>query len=425
MGTYETAYWLTDTWGMTRRESRSGAYHPYRPDCISHLELSLPSHAVSAVACAESAMRELNSSPGPLTDTEPLARLILRAEALASSRIEGLEMPAGRLLEYEALDELGIPHRVDGTEAAVMGNIIAMRDGVDRAAELPLLTVDALCAINARLLEGTVAAPYAGRLRGEQNWIGGSRVSPLGAAYVPPRPELVPELMEDLMGFCNNTDLPAIAAAAIAHAQMETIHPFADGNGRTGRALVHVILRRRGVAPRVVPPISLVLATDRERYIERLASYRTTTELGSPESNEAIVSWVTYFSDACTISCERARAFEERIDDIRRNWRDALRPRANSAADLLIDALPSTPVVSVESAAQLIGRSREAARNAISSLVNAGILHQSAKNRKSNIFAARDVLDAFTSYERALAVPGGDTASEKVARHVPQRAQRR
>ena len=205
MGTYETAYWLTDTWGMTRRESRSGAYHPYRPDCISHLELSLPSHAVSAVACAESAMRELNSSPGPLTDTEPLARLILRAEALASSRIEGLEMPAGRLLEYEALDELGIPHRVDGTEAAVMGNIIAMRDGVDRAAELPLLTVDALCAINARLLEGTVAAPYAGRLRGEQNWIGGSRVSPLGGAYVPPRPELVPELMEDLMDFCNNS----------------------------------------------------------------------------------------------------------------------------------------------------------------------------------------------------------------------------
>ena len=134
---------------------------------------------------------------------------------------------------------------------------------------------------------------------------------------------------------------------------------------------------------------------------------------------------MTYFSDACTISCERARAFEERIDDIRRNWRDALRPRANSAADLLIDALPSTPVVSVESAAQLIGRSREAARNAISSLVNVGILHQSAKNRKSNIFAARDVLDAFTSYERALAVPGGDTASEKVARHVPQRAQRR
>lgn len=426
MGVYETAYWLTDTWGMSRKESRSGVYHPYRPDLVSGRDHPLSPSSIAAVSRAESAIRALNASPVDLTDTEPLARLILRAEALASSRIEGLEMPAGRLLEFEALDELGVPHRVDGTEAAVMGNIAAMREGIDRAARAPELSVEDLCRINARLLEGTGAnaASYAGRLRREQNWIGGNRVNPIGAAYVPPRPELVPELMDDLVRFCNESELPPVAVAAIAHAQMETIHPFADGNGRTGRALVHVILRRGGTAPRMVPPVSLVLATDRQRYIDNLAAYRTTDEPGGRTADEAASEWVAYFADACVVACERAQLFEARIDELRRSWRDAVRPRANSAADLLLDVLPSTPVVSVESAARLTGRSREAARNAIAALVDAGVLYQSAKNRKSNIYSAREVLEAFTAYEQALAVPGGDTATERLARRVPQRPRR-
>ena len=208
MGAYETAYWLTDTWGMSRRESRSGAYHPYRPDMIAGFAPSFSAAAVASISRGESAIRALNEASPHLTDTEPLARLIMRAEALASSRIEGLEMPAGRLLEFEALDELGVPHRVDGTEAAVIGNIAAMQRGVERAASSPRLTVDLLCDINAALLEGADAAGYAGVLRTEQNWIGGNRINPLGAAYVPPRPEFVPGLVEDLVSFCNTSELP-------------------------------------------------------------------------------------------------------------------------------------------------------------------------------------------------------------------------
>lgn len=422
MGAYETAYWLTDTWGMSRRESRSGVYHPYRPDAIAGFVPSFSAAAIASISRAESAIRALNEASPHLTDTEPLARLIMRAEALASSRIEGLEMPAGRLLEFEALDELGVPHRVDGTEAAVIGNIAAMQQGVERAALSPQLTVDLLCDINAALLEDTGAAGYAGVLRTEQNWIGGNRINPLGAAYVPPRPELVPGLMEDLVSFCNTSELPPVAMAAIAHAQFETIHPFADGNGRTGRTLVHVILRRAGLAPRVVPPVSLVLATDRERYISNLAAYRTDDAGG--ETSEAASDWVEYFSNACVVACERASYFEESIGHIQGRWRGLVRPRANSAADLLLDVLPSSPVISIESGTRLTGRSREAVRQAVATLVDAGVLYQSAKNRKSNIFAARDILDAFTAYERSLAVPGGDTAVEKNARRVPQRPRR-
>jgi len=112
-----------------------------------------------------------------------------------------------------------------------------------------------------RLLAGTRLDAHAGAIRQEQNWIGGSSYNPCSAAFVPPPPEYVPDLLDDLCQFCNSDDIPAVAQAAIAHAQFDTIHPFVDGNGRTGRALIHLVLRRRGLATRVLPPVSLVLAT--------------------------------------------------------------------------------------------------------------------------------------------------------------------
>jgi len=123
-------------------------------------------------------------------------------------------------------------------------------------------------------------------IRSEQNWIGGAASSPRDAEFVPPPPELVPDLLDDLCAFCNREDVPASVQAGIAHAQFETIHPFADGNGRVGRALIHVVLRRRALAPRYVPPVSLVLAADasprtREK-VERLARARRVPVLMGP-----------------------------------------------------------------------------------------------------------------------------------------------
>ena len=132
----------------------------------------------------------------------------------------------------------------------------------------PLL-VDVLLEVHRRLLAATHLSEHAGRVRTIQNWIGGSSYNPCNAAFVPPPPESVAPLLEDLCAFCNEDQLPAVAQAAIAHAQFETIHPFVDGNGRVGRALIHLVLRRRGLAPRALPPISLVLATRANDYIRR------------------------------------------------------------------------------------------------------------------------------------------------------------
>jgi Fic family protein len=352
--------------------------------------------------------------------TEPLARLILRAEALASSKIEGLQMSAGKLLEYEALDDLGIHHRIDGTEAAVIGNITSMESSIDEFAAKKTIAVEDICTMNRRLLEHTDEAAIGGVIRTQQNWIGGNNVNPIGAAFVPPPPEIVPDLMADLVRFMNEAVLPPVALAALAHAQLETIHPFADGNGRTGRTLVHVLLRKAGVTATVIPPVSLVLATDKSRYINNLTAFRTNDAEERVTRTIAESDWVEYFSQAVSTSCAEAASFNNRLEDILANWREHVHPRAHSAASRLLPRLLDNPVVSVKSAARLTGRSDEAARQALLSLRDAGILQQNAHNRKSNLFVATDVLDAFTIYERQLASPIGDTSIEKPARPAPQ-----
>lgn len=422
MGTYQSDYWQSDGWGMSRRETQSGTYHPYLPDLLTICDIALSAQAANAVSLAERAIVDLGTTQRHLTNAEPLARLILRSEALSSSRIEGLEIGAGKLLEFEALEEMGVSHRLDGTEAAVLANIKAMQHVVEALAQVGSVTLADICEINAMLLKNTHMAGRGGVLRTEQNWIGGNNVNPIGAAYVPPRPADVPRLMEDLVAFCTTSPLPPLAVAAIAHAQLETIHPFVDGNGRTGRALVHILLGQAGIATKVVPPVSLVLATDKARYINHLAAYRTDdADPASPGRQAALSDWVEYFANACLIACERAEGFERRMEGIRIGWHDSCPARRGSAAFLLIDALVDNPVVSVASAARLVGRSQEAARLAVNSLVEKGVLVQNARSRKSGIYAAPKVIDAFAEYERSLATPGGDASAEKPARKAPQR----
>ena len=289
---------------------------------------------------------------------------LLRAEAVASSKIEGLEVGGRRLLKAQAAMGLG-DEPSDVTAVEVLNNIEAMRWAVDTLSEADAITLDHLLGIHERLLAGTFLERHAGRLRDEQNWIGGSSYNPCSAAFVPPPPERMADLLEDLCAFCNQDALPAIAQAAIAHAQFETIHPFVDGNGRTGRALIHVILRRRGLAPIVVPPVSLVLATWSQDYISGLTATRP-----RPGEQNGTDAWIALFAAAMTRAVRDAESYEDRVDEVQAAWRERLgRVRSDSAAAKLISALPGAPVVTAQSAATLIGRSFQAVNEAIPRLV--------------------------------------------------------
>jgi len=251
------------------------------------------------VADAESAIARLNVAATSLIDTEALARILLRAESVASSKIEGLEVGARRLLLAEAARGLGEAPS-DVTALEVLGNIDAMVAGIRSADEGEPITIELLLDLHRRLLAGTRLEAHGGRLREVQNWIGGSDFNPCSAAFVPAPPELVEQLMVDLVAFSNSDTLPAVAQAAVAHAQFETIHPFIDGNGRTGRALIHLILRRRGLAPRVLPPVSLILATWAKDYVGGLEVSRYQGSYKMRAAHEGTNLWIGRFAGACT-----------------------------------------------------------------------------------------------------------------------------
>lgn len=422
MATYEDRYWLADGSGVTRKQRQSCEYRVYIPDTLADRTFVFDGDVAADIADAEAAIIRLNAEATSLVDTESLARLLLRAESVASSRIEGLEIGARRLLEADAAREFSVSSTTDVTADEVLSNIDAMVAALSAADSHAPITPESVLEIHRRLLSGTRLSEHAGKLREEQNWIGGNRFNPCGAAFVPPPHDLVAPLLVDLCEFCNDDMLPATAQAAIAHAQFETIHPFVDGNGRTGRALIHLILRRRGLAPRIVPPVSLVLATLSADYVGALTGFR---HVGSPSSEQAVTGlnqWVALFAGSCTRAVAQATAFEEQAHGIQDGWRARLgRVRRGSTVDLLLDVLPGAPVLTVDGAARLTGRSFQAANDAVALLEGEGILKQANVARRGRAFEAREIIDAFTHLERQLASPAANTAVAPPSRPVPQR----
>ena len=421
MASLDVRRWESDFAGLTRRDRRPCSYSVYMPDRLAGRRFAFDGDVAADIADAEAGLVRLNMSAAALADTEALARLLLRAEAVASSRIEGLDVGGRRLLRADAARRIGEDPR-DVTAVEVLGNIDAMVWGVETVESGGLITIETLLEAHRRLLAGTRLEEQGGRIRTVQNWIGGSNYNPCSAVFVPPPPETVGFLLNDLFDFCNDDSLPALAQAAIAHAQFETIHPFVDGNGRTGRILLHLVLRRRGLGLRVLPPLSLVLATMSRDYIGGLTETRY---VGPPESAVAyagINRWVALFATACRRAVEDSSRFEDQVRALQTSWRErAGHTRRDSAVNLLIGALPAAPVLTTYTAAELTGRSFQAANQAINRLVGTGILVQVNAGSRNRAFEAPELIEAFTALERQLASPEGDTRVSIPVRRVPQR----
>ncbi len=418
-------HWRARFQGMSRRDRRGCFYEAYLADPIVGWELKIPGDVAADVADAEAAVRALNDAGTTHVSLEGLARFLLRAESVGSSKIEGLEAAARRLARAEAAITLG-GNSNDQVAVEVLGNIAAMESAVELATSANPFDLDDLLLVHQTLMSNSPAPELGGVVRREQNWIGGSSFNPCSAAFVPPPPEHLPDLLADLLEYVNGDDHSPLAQAAIAHAQFETIHPFADGNGRTGRALIHVVLRRRGLAPAFVPPISLVLATCSDDYINGLVAYRHLSGPDSAERSDAAVEWLRVFATATNRACRDAETYSRHIDEITRGWRTQLgRVRANSSMDLLIRVLPGAPIVTVETAGKLIGRSKARTTDAINTLTKAGILRQrNIEKQRYRIFEAPDVFNLFTDLERSLATPSGDTKHNRPVRPVPHRPQK-
>jgi len=362
------------------------------PAKIAAAGFPLESDIAAAAANAELATRELSREPPGLAHFETLARQLLRAESVASSRIEGLVLSHRRLAQAAFSPALH-----DITAQGVLANIRALERAVDLATSVERLERQHLLEIHRILFEGTRDEHLGGELREEQNWIGGAASSPRNAEFIPPPHDLVPGLVDDLCEFCNRVDLPAAIQAAIAHVQFETIHPFFDGNGRVGRALILIVLRRRGVAETCLPPVSLALAGNADQYVAGLTSWR----VGNEED------WYAVFAEALFRAATGAREFGARVEDLQHRWMEkAEHPRRGSGAHHLIELLPSHPIVDVKTAAQLLGGTEERARLAILHLEKAGALRQTTAGKRNRAWECVGLFGLLDRFERDLGPVG-------------------
>jgi Fic family protein len=371
------------------RYRRACEYDAFVPLPLADLRLTLPGDVAGIISEAEKAVVALNHVAG--AELMPLARLLLRTESIASSKVEGMQVDARTLARAEANQEIGRRIGSDATE--ILANIDAMQLAVDRASSLEGIRPQDLVDIHRVLLQHAPNSNIAGRLRTSQNWIGGNDYNPCGAAFVPPPAEEVERLLEDLCRFSNDDELPALVQAAIAHAQFETIHPFDDGNGRTGRALVQVILRRRGLAPTFVPPISVILAREKERYIKGLALFR----------EDRIPEWLEIFAVATSRAAGLAVRYSKRVADLQEGWRQQLRehsnPRSDSAAWAIINILPAHPIVTVPVAVAATKRVKSAVTTAVAQLNEAGVLQPLSAATRNRAWEADGLLDLVVKLE--------------------------
>ncbi|MEX2486601.1 MAG: Fic family protein [Nitriliruptoraceae bacterium] len=318
-----------------------------------------------------------------------LQAMLLRTEAVASSKIEQIEATSDDYIRalHGNRSNAAATEMAAGTEATrVLVNSVIPGG--------PITLKSILGAHRILMAADRHEQLYAGRLRDMQNWIGGSDHSPRNAAYIPPPAEFVAGAMDDLVAFANRDDLPALAQAALAHAQFESIHPFTDGNGRIGRAVINTVLRRRGLTQHAVVPLASALVARRDAYFDLLATYR--------QGHAAPI--VMAFADAARIAAAESRITAAHVAALPHRWRDEIgRVRAGSAAHRLLDALTALPAFSAADVQDTIGGSLPSIYAAIEQLITAGIAEPLTDRKRNQIWGVRTLLDELDDLSARIA----------------------
>lgn len=352
----------------------------------------MPDAVAALVTDASAEIARFDAEIG--AELAPFASVLLRSESASSSMIENLSSGAKAIV----LAEMGSSSKLNAS--LIVGNVAAMKTALDLADQLD---TDAILAMHRELMRGhddSIAC-----WRDQQVWIGGDSFGPHGATFVPPHHTKVADLMDDLVAFTRQTDLPLLTQAAIAHAQFESIHPFPDGNGRTGRALIHAMLRGHRLTRRVTVPVSAGLLADTRGYFDTLTAYRD----GDP------VPIVEMLAQASLTAMVNARQLVDELREIRAGWDSKVRARQGAAAWRLADLLLRQPVVDTPTVAQGLGISADNAMRPIAPLVEAGVLTEFTGFARNRMWQSREVLSALDDF---AARAGRRTVGQP--RHVQQ-----
>jgi Fic family protein len=377
---YEERPWEAGDSSFGSRRDRLAARGPYRAAIVPPIA-AVPDVHISAetrllVSEASTEIARFDSEMG--AEIAPFASVLLRSESAASSRIENLTASAKAI----ALAELGDHTRSNAT--LIVNNAIAMVSAVSLAERLDK---EAIFLMHEALL-GSFHPEWVGQWRQEQVWIGGSDLSPHHASFVPPHHERVPAAMDDLVAYAERSDIEPFVQAAIAHAQFETIHPFPDGNGRVGRALVHALLHAKELTRNVTVPVSAGLLVDVDRYFAALTDYR----LGRPESI------VRRMAEASFSAIGNGRQLVSDLRSTRQSWNSRITARSDASAWRVADLLLQRPVIDSPTVMSALRVPAMTADRSIAALVKAGVLSKVSGRSRNRKYATTEVLAALDAF---------------------------
>jgi len=369
--------WITTASGYGNRTYRAFVPHP-----VATWNPVISTADLAAVTAADRALAAVASLPhaglsGAISDW-----MMARDESIRSSVIEGVTATEPGLAWARYMDLANRPV-TDDNDALTLGAARQIAAAVDLGTRMRngiICSTQDILDLHNQLFDRTRDKAIAGVLRDSPIWIGPPGCSVHEASFVPPPPDYVASLLADLVDYINFSDHPPVLRAAVAHAQFETIHPFEDGNGRTGRALIHTLLNATGVAQGALP-ISTALSNDRPSYYDALDAIHVVCADDDMERSAALSRWLGCFAQSCEEAQRQAVLAVRRAEQMTARWRQAGRFRRGSAAAALVEALPSMPVLDAEMVAKRLGITTRVARDALTSLEEAGIVSRTGTRR--------------------------------------------
>lgn len=317
----------------------------------------------------------LDGMAGNLPDINLFLYMFVRKEAVLSSKIEGMQSSLSDLLLFEANEHPGVPLN-DVRE--VSNYVEALDYGLERMQNGFPLSLRLLREIHGKLLvQGRGSAKTPGEFRHSQNWIGGTR--PGNAAYVPPPAELAIDCMNALELFLHDENVPLLIKAALSHVQLETIHPFLDGNGRVGRLMITLLLCHGGLLKHPLLYLSYYFKTHRQFYYELLNDVRISGEWER---------WLDFFAEAVIETAKQSISIIKEIENLIGSHRLLIRKlgKSSSSAEEVFQVFLKRPISGVASVKENTGLTDATINSSLRKLTSAGILEEISGKKRNRLF---------------------------------------
>ncbi|WP_420179637.1 Fic family protein [Paenarthrobacter sp. TA1.8] len=387
---FETLDWKPQAPEMFSRAEVVRQTGPYEAAVTASIAGWTPSISGEIFADVEDATRQLvdfdkhaqqtlgtnNPALGPMT------AILLRTESASSSQIEQLTTSAKHL----ALAEINEGDKANAL--TVLGNVHAMEAALQLADDITEATI--LSMHEALMIHQRGFDPLdAGRFREEAVWIGRGEAGPRLADFVAPHHDRIRGAIKDLIGFVDRQDLPVLVQVAVSHAQFETIHPFPDGNGRTGRALAQSILRNKGLVGSTAVPLSAGLLVHTERYFEALGSFR------AGDAGPIVREFAQASRVAATTGSGLVDNLVEQLEESRAKMTGL---RSDAAAWKVLPTLIGQPAVNSKYLMSKLGLGEMAAQRALDALTDRGVLVETSGRGRNRVWQHPGVFEVLDGY---------------------------